>query len=99
MDATHAASGADGAGENVEQRRSGWWVPAGTRRQEIKQPALKDEFDEWIARLVCFAFSTSPTPFVKQQNRGLPNGRIWHYPPTAGSERIGMVHQTMPGFS
>lgn len=44
-------------------------MPAGTKFQEIKQPALKDEFDEWIARLVCFAFSTSPTPFVKAQNR------------------------------
>jgi hypothetical protein len=54
---------------NVEQRRAGWWVPAGTQYQALKQPALKDEFDEWLARLICFAFSTSPTPFVKAQNR------------------------------
>lgn len=54
---------------NVANRRHGWWVPAGSSFEEIKQPALKDEFDEWIARIVCFAFSTNPGPFIKAQNR------------------------------
>jgi hypothetical protein len=30
---------------------------------------LKDVFDEWLARVVCFAFSISPLPFVQQMNR------------------------------
>ena len=34
-----------------------------------KKDVLKDEYDEWLARIVCFAFSIPPTSFVKQQNR------------------------------
>jgi hypothetical protein len=34
-----------------------------------KEVALKDEMDEWLARVVCFAFSLPPTAFVKQLNR------------------------------
>lgn len=30
---------------------------------------LMGPFDEWIARVVCFAFSLPPTAFVQQQNR------------------------------
>jgi len=30
---------------------------------------LKSEFDEWLIRIICYAFSVSPTPFVKQVNR------------------------------
>lgn len=29
----------------------------------------KDEFDEWIARVLCFCFSIPPTPFIRQMNR------------------------------
>lgn len=55
---------------NVQMRRKGWWVPNGTKFEQIKQPPLKDDFDEWLARIVCFAFSTSPQPFIKQVSRG-----------------------------
>lgn len=55
---------------NIEARRHGIWVPADTKFESIKQPPLKDEFDEWLARVICFAFSTSPLPFVKAMNRG-----------------------------
>lgn len=34
-----------------------------------KKDILKDEYDEWLARIVCFAFSIPATSFVKQQNR------------------------------
>lgn len=30
---------------------------------------LKTEEDEWVTRLVCYAFSVSPQPFVRQMNR------------------------------
>lgn len=36
---------------------------------QTKEPELKNAFDEWIARVVCFAFSISPQPFVSQMNR------------------------------
>lgn len=45
-------------------------VPAATKYQNIKDPPIKDEFDEWLARLVCYCFSIPPTPFIKQMNRG-----------------------------
>ena len=34
-----------------------------------RKDVLKDEFDEWLARIVCFAFSIPPTAFIKQSNR------------------------------
>lgn len=30
---------------------------------------LMGQFDEWLARVICFAFSLPPTAFVQQQNR------------------------------
>ncbi len=45
------------------------WVPSGTRYQAFKDSPLKDEFDEWLARMVAFAFSLPPTPFIRQMNR------------------------------
>lgn len=54
---------------NLPLRRRNWWVPSGARWQETKQPPLKDEFDEWLARVVCYAFSISPQPFVREMNR------------------------------
>ena len=45
------------------------WVPKDTKYQAFKEPPLKDDFDEWLARIVAFAFSLPPTPFIKQMNR------------------------------
>lgn len=50
-------------------RRHLKYVPGDMKYQETRQPPLKDEFDEWLARVVCFCFSIEPTPFVKQVNR------------------------------
>lgn len=61
----------------------GWWdsvteagskhrarfVPDGVKPFETKTPPLKDMYDEWLARIVCFCFSISPAPFVAQVNR------------------------------
>ena len=46
-------------------------MPGGVAKTFIptREPALKDVFDEWLARVVCFAFSIPPTPFVQQTNR------------------------------
>lgn len=45
------------------------WAPYGSKFQPFKDPPLKDEFDEWLARVVAFAFSLPPTPFIRQMNR------------------------------
>jgi hypothetical protein len=54
---------------NLRERRHGTWVPDGTKYVPLKDVVLKDAFDEYLARLVCFCFSISPQPFVAQVNR------------------------------
>jgi hypothetical protein len=57
------------SGQTAEQAKL-LWVPAGTRYQSFKDAPIKDDFDEWLARIVAFAFSLPPTPFIRQMNRG-----------------------------
>jgi hypothetical protein len=45
------------------------WAPTGARYQAFKEAPYKDEFDEWLARIVCYAFSLPPTAFTPQVNR------------------------------
>lgn len=54
---------------SAEERRGTMFVPHGTEPVNVKEAMLKDEYDEWLARIICFAFSIAPTPFVKQMNR------------------------------
>ncbi len=56
---------------DLARRRRAKFVPGGVARTFIqtKEPELKNAFDEWIARVICFAFSISPQPFVNQMNR------------------------------
>lgn len=54
---------------NLALRRRLKFVPADFKYQETKQKPLGDEYDEWLARIVCFCFSISPQPFVKTMNR------------------------------
>lgn len=56
-------------GGNLETRRHGMWVAHGTDYKPLKPPQLSDPFDELLARIVCFAFSISPQPFVSMMNR------------------------------
>lgn len=46
------------------------FLPKDTELKQTKQPVLKDEFDEWIAKKVCAAFSIPATMFMKQMNKG-----------------------------
>lgn len=51
-------------------RRKMKFVPAGTAFQMTRATdALVDQFDEWLARIIAYAFSLPPTPFVKMNNR------------------------------
>ena len=34
-----------------------------------KEAVLKDEYDEWLARIICFSLSLPPTALIKQMNR------------------------------
>jgi HK97 family phage portal protein len=45
------------------------WAPMGAKYQAFKEAPYKDEFDEWLARIVCYAFSLPPTAFTTQVNR------------------------------
>lgn len=54
---------------NTAQRRNTMFVPGGVQTVNTKEAALKDEYDEWLARVICYAFSLSPQAFVQQMNR------------------------------
>ena len=50
-------------------RRKMPFMVHGTEIKELKSPALKDDFDEWLARKICYAFSLPVTAFIKSNNR------------------------------
>jgi phage portal protein BeeE len=55
---------------NMANRRRLRWIPTDANKiKELKQPDHKNEFEEWLARLVCFAFSVSPSALIKDMNR------------------------------
>jgi len=56
---------------NTAQRRHAKFIPGGVAKTFIqtKEAELKNVFDEWLARVVCFAFSISNQNFVTQVNR------------------------------
>lgn len=58
---------------NMAPRRKLRFVPGEIARnfKETKQPPLKDMFDEWLARIICYCFSIDVTPFVAQVNRSV----------------------------
>jgi hypothetical protein len=50
-------------------RRKANFIPHGTTVTFAKDPKLKDEMDEYLARKIAYAFSVSPTALVKMVNR------------------------------
>ncbi|HVA13448.1 MAG TPA: phage portal protein [Stellaceae bacterium] len=56
---------------DTAERRHAKFVPGGVAKTfvPVREPALKDAFDEWLARVVCYAFSVPPSAFVPQVNR------------------------------
>jgi hypothetical protein len=54
---------------NTAQRRHLKFIPDGTKYYATKDEVLKDAFDEWLARVCCYAFSLPPGPFIRDQNR------------------------------
>jgi hypothetical protein len=54
---------------NLAPRRQTKFMPADFKLIEARQPPLKDQYDEWLARIICYAFSVPVSPFVSQVNR------------------------------
>ncbi len=54
---------------NTAQRAKTMFVPGGVKPVDTKDKALHDMFDEWIARIVCYAFGVSPQALVKGNNK------------------------------
>lgn len=52
-----------------QSKKVGRFIPGGIAPHDTKPHALKDDYDEWLARVICYAFSTQPTPFIKAVNR------------------------------
>ncbi|UGY15133.1 phage portal protein [Bradyrhizobium septentrionale] len=58
---------------NLANRRRMKFIPTGSGNAytPLKEPPLKNEFDEWLVRIVCFAFSYPPAAFVSLSNRSI----------------------------
>ena len=56
---------------DLARRRRAKFVPGDTAAKVVqtKEPQHKDDFDEWLARIICFAFSVPPQWAVKLMNR------------------------------
>lgn len=61
------------AGDTAAKRRIRF-VPHEAKPYPTRAEPLFDQFDEWIARVVCYAFNLAPTAFVKQMNRATAEG-------------------------
>jgi hypothetical protein len=54
---------------NSAMRRRVTFVPESGAIQWTRDPKLQDPLDEWLARVICYAFSISPQPFISDMNR------------------------------
>lgn len=54
---------------NLQKQAALTFIPAGSKEVEVKVDALKSDFDEWLIRVMCFAFGVDPNGFVKEVTR------------------------------
>ena len=54
---------------NLAERSKVRFVPGGMKGTTIQKDDLSGKFDEWLARVIAFAFSVSPQGLVAQMNR------------------------------
>jgi len=54
---------------NLQGRRQMPVLLHGMEVKQLKEPAIKSDWDEWIWRKIAFAFSLTPAPMVKEVNR------------------------------
>jgi hypothetical protein len=56
---------------NLAMRRRMKFVAGEGKYTPTHEPPLKNEFDEWLVRIACFAFSYPPAAFVSLSNRSI----------------------------
>lgn len=56
------------AGDSGARRRMRF-IPDGMKYYPTKEAMLKDPFEEWLARVCCYAFSLPASPFIREMNR------------------------------
>lgn len=56
---------------NTAERRHMKFLPTDASKIKFTKEGgdLKDTYDEWLTRIVCFAFSIPPSPFIREMNR------------------------------
>lgn len=56
---------------NLAERRRARFVPSAVAKTyiETKSGELFGKAEEWLIRVICYAFSVSPQPFIQQMNR------------------------------
>jgi hypothetical protein len=54
---------------NVSIKRRVRFVPGDAKFVQTKDPMIKDERDDWLARICCYAFSVAPNALTKMMNR------------------------------
>lgn len=54
---------------NTAARRKAKFIPGGMDIHETRPNLLKDQFDEWLIRLICYAFAVNPNNMLSQINR------------------------------
>jgi hypothetical protein len=59
---------------DLARRRRAKFVPgdSAVKVQQTKEPEQKNDFDEWLARIICYAFSVPPQWATKVMNRAMP---------------------------
>ena len=60
---------------NLENRREGIMIPNGCKITNLKELALKDDYDDYLIRLVCYSLSIQPSSLIREQNRGKEEGQ------------------------
>ena len=54
---------------NISIKRRVRFLPEAKQFIQTKEAIIKDELDDWLARVCCYAYSVAPTPLVKAVNR------------------------------
>jgi hypothetical protein len=57
-------------GQNTGERRKMKFVPEGTKVDFSPHMILKDEYDEWLGRLICWVFDLPPDALIRQTYKG-----------------------------
>lgn len=56
---------------NTAERRHMKFIPGGMHTTFTRDPKLKDEEDDFLARIICWCYGLSPNALVKSQNRAV----------------------------